>query len=74
VVPGLSSPQLGKNACAKMALIRLVCSVMYYNWIDKYDHVFRRFGCLPGVVDIQIDKAVSPIVYACRMVPFAEGA
>ena len=48
VVPALSSPLLGKNACAKMSLIRLVYSVKYGNLIDNYDDVFRGWGCLPG--------------------------
>ena len=55
VVPGRSSPILGKNACEKMGLIRLVCSVKY-GLIEEYDQVFRGLGCLPGELTFRLTK------------------
>ena len=37
---------------------------------SKYDDVFQGLGCLPGQHSIKIQDNATPVVNACRKIPF----
>jgi len=44
---------------------------MYEELKESYCDVFEGLGCLPGQHTIVVDKDVTPVVHACRKIPFA---
>ena len=90
VVPGGVHSLLGRAACERLNLIRLVHVVdiqrpdtdvhssgtnntpgTYEELKESYSDVFKGLGCLPGEHTIVVDKNVTPVVHACRKIPFA---
>lgn len=70
-------PILGLSTCEKLDLLRRVFVVTSYHeasessYMENYKDVFEGFGCWPGEHRIIVDKTVTPVVHACRKVPFA---
>jgi hypothetical protein len=70
-------PILGINACEKLNLLKRVYVVTSQTENDQesilaeYEDVFEGLGCLPGEHKICTDDKITPVVHACRKVPFA---
>lgn len=70
-------PILGLSVCEKLDLVRRVFVVNSQTGTDhdslmrEYKDVFEGLGCLPGEHKISVDDTVTPVVHACRKVPFA---
>ncbi len=82
VVPGNKQALLGRQACERLGLVKLACAVTktghskddndnYANLLHDYRDVFDGLGCLPGMHTIIVDQTATPVVHACRKVPFA---
>lgn len=73
IVYGDTQPILGRTACENLDLIKRVYSITgpYAALVNEYDRVFEGLGVLPGEHNIVLDETVTPVVHACRNVPFA---
>ena len=70
-------PILGLSACEKLNLVKRVFVVAsdpnndQHALMTEYKDIFQGLGCLPGEHKIHMDETVTPVVHACRKVPFA---
>lgn len=72
---------IGLKTCSKLNLIQRVAQVtadvlastyewLLLTWLSGYQEVSERLDCSPGKHKIEIEENASPVVNACRKVPF----
>ncbi|XP_048255270.1 uncharacterized protein K02A2.6-like [Haliotis rufescens] len=84
VTPDNNRCILGVEDCERLNLVRRVYEINVdeknlnsqnstkpEDILSEYQDVFTGLGCLPGEHTIKVDKGVTPVIEACRKVPFA---
>ena len=69
IVKDSLTPLLSADACERLGLLQINCALSDDKLISKFSETFEGLGCLPGLYDIELDPAVSPVKHAPRKVP-----